>query len=461
MLTLSEIARAVNGRIVGREVRAPSPGHSAADDGMAIKIAADAPDGFVVHLFNGSGDAEVLAAKDYVRERLGVSQFEPKAKTMNGRVDETIRRIKARAKSEPRAPIIAEYSYTTAEGELIYQVVREAPKSFKQRRPRPGGGWIWNRGDTPEVLYRLPELLQYESATVFFCEGEADADRLAEAGLISTTVSGDAADKWTPELAEPLRDRDVFVLRDNDDAGLKRATAAAQALHGVAKTVRVILLPGLPPRGDVSDWLKAGHSLAELEAACLATPLYEPTAEAPLGETPASPEEHEALGEWDAGEDDGEIPPRQWLLGNVFCRGYISSLLGDGSIGKSALRLVQYLAAMTGRPLSGEYVFVRSKVLLISLEDSRDEVRRRIKAACLHHGIDRAELKGRLFVVTASGDDIGKIMMTDPAKGQLMVGKLAGRISTPSALAASILSRSILSSRRTAAPRTTTWRSTP
>jgi hypothetical protein len=26
------------------------------------------------------------------------------------------------------------------------------------------------------------------------------------------------------------------------------------------------------------------------------------------------------LGEWDAGEDEAPIPPRKWLLGNLFCR---------------------------------------------------------------------------------------------------------------------------------------------
>jgi hypothetical protein len=288
MLTLADIARAVNGRIVGHSVRAPSPGHSNADDGMSIKLAPGAPDGFLVHLFNGSGEAEELAAKDFIRERLGLPAWEPEHKPMNGRVEETIRRISARAK--PKSKITATYDYKTADGALMYQVVREAPKSFKQRRPRPGGGgWINNRGDTPAVLYRLPELLRFPDASVFFCEGEADADRVAGLDLTATTVSGDAADRWTPELAEPLRDRDVFILRDNDVVGLKRATAAARALYGVAKSVRVVLLPDLPPKGDVSDWLKAGHTKAELESICVAAPVWQPA-----GETPASPEENQS-----------------------------------------------------------------------------------------------------------------------------------------------------------------------
>ena len=49
------------------------------------------------------------------------------------------------------------------------------------------------------------------------------------------------------------------------------------------------------------------------------------------------------LGKWDAGDDDAPIPPRGWLLGNAFCRKFVSSLLADGGVGKTALRIAQYL----------------------------------------------------------------------------------------------------------------------
>src|SRR5215216_3147130 len=75
------------------------------------------------------------------------------------------------------------------------------------------------------------------------------------------------------------------------------------------------------------------------------------------------------LGEWDAGDDTGLPPPRGWLLGNIFCRGFLSSLLGDGAVGKTALRYAQYLSLATGRALTGEHVFQRCRVLIVSLED--------------------------------------------------------------------------------------------
>jgi AAA domain len=104
-----------------------------------------------------------------------------------------------------------------------------------------------------------------------------------------------------------------------------------------------------------------------------------------------------SLDEWDAGDDPGCISPRQWLLGNQFCRGFISSIVAAGGAGKSALRLVQYISLATGRSLCGQHVFRRSRVLLISLEDDREEMQRRVKAVLDHYGIDRNELKDWLF----------------------------------------------------------------
>src|SRR2546430_3525531 len=51
--TLQELARALLGEIVGNEVLAPGPGHSAKDRSLSAKPAPNAPDGFVVHSFAG------------------------------------------------------------------------------------------------------------------------------------------------------------------------------------------------------------------------------------------------------------------------------------------------------------------------------------------------------------------------------------------------------------------------
>jgi hypothetical protein len=115
------------------------------------------------------------------------------------------------------------------------------------------------------------------------------------------------------------------------------------------------------------------------------------------------------LNEWDAGDDIGPIPPRGWLLGNQFCRKTVSALIAPGATGKSALRMLQYLSLATGRKLTGQHVFQRARVLLLSFEDDDEELRRRIAAACRHHQIDRDEIKGWLFCDSPKGLKLAEV----------------------------------------------------
>jgi RecA-family ATPase len=98
-------------------------------------------------------------------------------------------------------------------------------------------------------------------------------------------------------------------------------------------------------------------------------------------------------------------------------------LFADGGTGKTALRVAQLLSLATGKSLTGEHVFQRCRVLIVSLEDDADELRRRVLAAMLHHNIDRSDLKGWLFLA-APGAAGGKLMTLDK-KGQTVRGKLA------------------------------------
>lgn len=161
--------------------------------------------------------------------------------------------------------IVATYDYTDGAGTELYQVVRFAPKDFRQRRPDGRGGWTWSLEGVRRVLYRLPDLA--EQIRVFWTEGEKDADRLAGLGLPSTTAAG-GAKAWRPEYAEQLAAlgiHELIVLPDNDEPGHQYATVIADAARAQGLTVRIVQLPGLAAKGDVSDWLNAGHSVDELE----------------------------------------------------------------------------------------------------------------------------------------------------------------------------------------------------
>ncbi len=133
----------------------------------------------------------------------------------------------------------------------------------------------------------------------------------------------------------------------------------------------------------------------------------------------------EQLGEWDFGAAHitaVDIPPRGWLLGNLFCRKSLSCLLGDGGVGKTALRIACALSLATGRELIGEHVFARSRVLYLCFEDGEDELKRRIFGAMKHHGIADCEIEDWLFVRAITRSD-WKIAIGTP-NGQPAVGGL-------------------------------------
>jgi len=152
--------------------------------------------------------------------------------------------------------IVKTYDYTDEKGNLLFQVVRYEPKGFAQRRPDGKGGSIWNLNGIKRVLYRLQELIK-GSDPVFVVEGEKDADRLIKLGLTATTNPGGSG-KWRQEYGEFLRNRDVVIVPDNDPPGKEHGQKVANSLAGKAKRVKVLDLPGLPEKGDVSDWLDKG-----------------------------------------------------------------------------------------------------------------------------------------------------------------------------------------------------------
>ena len=155
------------------------------------------------------------------------------------------------------------YDYIDAQGELLYQVLRFYPKSFRQRRPDSNGGWVYNLKDVPALPYLLPALQRDQQGTIFIVEGEKCADELSRQGLLATTNSGGAGN-WKPILNHHFQGRDVVIIPDNDTAGRTHAQKVAQNLFGVANSLKILELPGLPEKGDVFDWLANGNEPQDL-----------------------------------------------------------------------------------------------------------------------------------------------------------------------------------------------------
>ncbi|EAQ78790.1 DUF3987 domain-containing protein [Blastopirellula marina] len=162
-----------------------------------------------------------------------------------------------------KSVIVATYDYQDEVGTMLFQVVRYQPKSFRQRQPDGKGGWKWSVKDVRSVPFHLPRLLTSQGDVVFFVEGEKDVIALEGIGCIATCNAGGAS-KWTAEHSVYLTHRDVVVLPDNDVPGGKHAETVAMSLQGIARTVKVVTLPGLGEKGDVSDWIAAGGTKEQL-----------------------------------------------------------------------------------------------------------------------------------------------------------------------------------------------------
>ena len=160
------------------------------------------------------------------------------------------------------------------QGNLLFEVVRFEPKGFVQRRPDGKGAHVWNLEGVRRILYRLPDIINSGPVSfIFVVEGEKDADRLTREDVIATTCPGGAG-KWHLVDNSPLQGRHVVILPDNDNTGHQHAQQVATALSGKAASVRILVLPGLSEKGDVSDWLDAGGDVEDLVRLAEAEPLW-------------------------------------------------------------------------------------------------------------------------------------------------------------------------------------------
>lgn len=169
---------------------------------------------------------------------------------------------------QPPTPVRA-HAYRDEDGAVLYEVLKMADGTYRQRRPLGGGQWEWSLGKTRRVLYRLPELLAADSdEPVYVTEGERDADTLASLGFVATCNPGGAG-KWgmiARHAGEVLTGRHVVVVSDRDEArsgfvGQKHAQSVVKALEPHVRSVRAIMPPTTK---DATDHVAAGGTLATM-----------------------------------------------------------------------------------------------------------------------------------------------------------------------------------------------------
>jgi len=344
-VTLREVADHFNARKQGKGYRANCPAHGDTSHDLAIDP--------------GEGGRTLVQCKSRdcaVEDILGCVGL-----TISDLFPDEVR-------AEAPRVIVATYDYTDAAGAVLYQAVRYSPKDFRQRHAN-GSGWTWNMQGVRRVPYRLHDLQGQK--TVYVVEGEKDADLLWSHGVPATTNIGGAG-KWTADYVPLLVEAgvaNVVVLPDNDPPGLTHGRQVADACTQAGLRVKLVPLPGLPLKGDVSDYLTA-HPKADLAQVVRQAPLYDPARPvadpAPLALTSLA----DFLSTPDAAID--------YVVEDRIPAGSVVLFVAPPKTGKSTATRSLALAVAQGVPWMG-WRTTAGPVWVLALEDQPSEVKRHLR----------------------------------------------------------------------------------
>jgi putative DNA primase/helicase len=290
--------------------------------------------------------------------------------------------------SKQLGPVVASYDYRDSDGRVLFQKQKYEPegqaKTFRVRHPDGKGGWAARidpqEGKTKRVLYNQPLLIASHMAII--CEGEKDCDNVAQCGLFSergslrfaTTCNFDGAwkpgesGKWLESYNPYFAGKFVVIFADNDESGETWAQAVAYNVEPYAYQVKIVRLPGLPDKGDVSDWLET-HSAKELEAEIAKAPQWRPAVQ--LSTYPMFQDAVQFAAEADSTVD--------WLVEDVVPRAGNGIFGGHPKASKSFSAVDLAMAAACGVPWLGLRIPRRIKTAIVSREDETGLTRRRIK----------------------------------------------------------------------------------
>jgi hypothetical protein len=262
------------------------------------------------------------------------------------------------------------YKYTDETGKELFCVCRfegkgkDGDKTFSQCSP---DGMTWTVKGTRMVLYNLPAIK--DSEYTYFVEGEKDVESLSKLNLPATTTPGgsSALEKLESEhsILAPLTGKSVFILPDNDSSGRKYAEMAARLLYGKAKEIRIVNLPDLPERGDVTDFvIKEGeHAKARLIEEIAITPVWSP------------PKSYFTLQDMLSIPDENHIP----VIEGIMPHNSHILIAGESGVGKSILRLELTLRLAMGWDWLGFKIPKARSIAIFQYENSEHTEKFRIK----------------------------------------------------------------------------------
>jgi DNA polymerase I-like protein with 3'-5' exonuclease and polymerase domains/RecA-family ATPase len=307
---------------------------------------------------------------------------------------------------------VATYIYLDAGGRNYLQVKRyewfnagEKHKSFPQYR---WTGTRWEKGckGLPKIPFRLPELIAAPRMTpVAICAGEKDVLTMARLGYVATTnPGGEIPTAWTPELGCWFVGRPVIIVEDNDDTGRAHTREVAQALTGVAASIKVLRFPDVPEHEDVTWWVEQGHGKDELDARIAAAKPYQ-------RQLRVAP-----IRDW----DNTRAPEIGYGVDERFPLKVVCLFSGEGGGGKSTT--TQQLAV--AHVLEREWLDCtprKGPAIYVECEDPEDVLHWRQQQIAEHYGVNQAAIADAGFVMLPLADgEESAILATAPDKSGII-----------------------------------------
>lgn len=119
--------------------------------------------------------------------------------------------------------------------------------------------------------------------------------------------------------------------------------------------------------------------------------------------------------------EEGDIPPRPWIIPGVMLAGYTHMLAAPGGSGKSLFTLQLAISLATGNSWGDMHPRKRCRTLVVNVEDDMHEQRRRLSAARRVMDVPVADVRGRIYlaedaesIVVARADPNKKTVVATP-----------------------------------------------
>jgi hypothetical protein len=170
------------------------------------------------------------------------------------------------------------YSYSSTQKVLRFEwsapnTPKGRDKTYRQVHIDPKGKEVWNKGDARWPAYRIDEVVELlktvpdgEPIIIFLVEGEPNVELARGIGIAALSLQGSNwSDSEAQKMLETLRatgkNVSIAMLRDNDDAGIKKGKGVWLVARHLQFPCIVIdprvIYPAIPEKGDIREILEA------------------------------------------------------------------------------------------------------------------------------------------------------------------------------------------------------------